>query len=122
MACPKSNVSELRHLEALAIAKGIDLANNLTLSRYNIELDCLDLVNRINNEGDDLSNICHIVLSNKQDIRSPCCLGITYTIRRFNNVPTHILAKATCEMVNFVVWIEERPECILPTILADMNR
>ena len=99
MAEPINKVVEPKLLEALAVAKGIDFANDLALTGYSLEMDCLEVVNRVNNTDEDLSVIGHLVETIRQNIKNPCCLGLSYS-RRCSNVPTHSLAKFACNLID----------------------
>ena len=48
LASPVSNVSKSKHLEALAVAKRLEIVNELALTGFTIESDCLEIVNRVN--------------------------------------------------------------------------
>ena len=74
----------------------------------------------INSEADDLSDIGHIVHMLREDISNPYCLGVYHT-RRLANIPAHRLAKLACGMVDFRVWMDEIPVCILPAVIADVS-
>ena len=115
MAAPANSIYDPKHLETLAVAKGIEFANDLALTSYCIELDCLEIVNRIRSKTEDLSDIGHIIHMIRQLSRYPCCLGVAHT-KRMANLPTHTLAKHACNLETFGAWIEEGPNCILPAI------
>ena len=50
MAAPVPGVQDPQFLEAVAIAKGIELANDIALTGYSIESDCLEVVSKVKNE------------------------------------------------------------------------
>ena len=48
MATPIQNIHEAEHLEAIAIAQGIEFANDLSLTGFCIESDCKNAVRKVN--------------------------------------------------------------------------
>ena len=120
MAHPVSNVIMSQHLEAIAIGKGIALAEELGLNGYIIESDCQEVVNKINSCEEDFSAIGHIIQLVKQDSKNPRCLAVNFT-RRTANIPAHQLAKFACNLDIAQVWVEECPECILTAVSDDLN-
>ena len=119
LAAPVKGIHEPQFLEAVAIAKGLEYANELALTGFSMESDCLALVDRINAMAEDYSVNGHIIQMLKQDLRNPCCLGISHT-RREANVPAHLLAKFACDLVECKAWIEEGPSCITSAVVADL--
>ena len=82
------------------MAKGLEFAKDLALTKYSLETDYLEIVNRVNSTVEDFSDIGHIIQEIKKENRNSCCLGIQHT-RRLVNVPTHILGKYAYELVEF---------------------
>ena len=120
MASPEANITDPLHLEAVAIVKGVQFANDLALTVFCMESDSLTLVKRINSGQEDLSSVGHTVKVIQQAVENLCCLGVSH-VRRTANVPAHLVAKYACNLVDFNVWIEEGPICIIPTVIVDQS-
>ena len=117
MAEPVKHIKDPTHLEAMAVAKGLELARDLAITEFSIESDCMQVVDSINSQTEDFSTIGHILQMIKHSARRPDCIGIFHTIREAN-IPAHNLAKHACAIDQLCVWIKEGPNCIHSAILA----
>ena len=118
LADPVDFVLEPKHVEAVAVAKGIEFAVELALPRFSMETDCLEVVKWTHSEDEDLSATGHLIETIRKSIKNLSCIGLDHC-RRDSNAPAHSLAKFTCNLTECKIWIEEGPDCIFPAILTD---
>ena len=64
-------------LEAMAILKGLLLAQELGVAGYQVECDWLQLVDRIRMDGEDLSEVGHVVQEIRKVIKLLSCTSIS---------------------------------------------
>ena len=106
-------------VEALAAARAISFAHELSLSNYILEGDSEVVIKALKSNDDSLSSFGHILASAKilTDVN---CITFFHT-RRIGNTVVHNLAKHARHVVGFKVWIENVSPHLHSILFADYS-
>ncbi|XP_065620311.1 uncharacterized protein LOC136063608 [Quercus suber] len=104
-------------VEALAAARAISFAYELSFTNYVLEGDSDVVIKALKHSDDSLSSFGHILASAKTltDVK---CITFSHT-RRSGNAVAHNLAKHARHVLGFKVWIEDVPPHLHYVLIAD---
>ncbi|XP_027118809.1 uncharacterized protein [Coffea arabica] len=106
-AVPNTSCSNPKLEEAIALRIAMLVAKQQGWRRMEFEIDCMQVVNGINREEDDV--IISTVASNIRKLKSnfgECCFTF---IRRINNFVSHTLAKMAINLKGSAEWKDDFP-------------
>ena len=104
-------------VEAIAAARAIALAHDLSLSNYILEGDSDKVIIALKRNDDSLSEFGHILASAKT-LTDVNCITFSHT-RRIDNAVAHNLAKHARHVIGFKVWMEDVPSHLHSVLCAD---
>ena len=104
-------------VEAIAAARAIALAHDLSLSNYILEGDSDKVIKALKRNDDSLSDFGHILASAKT-LTDVNCITFSHT-RRIGNAVAHNLAKHARHVLGFKVWMEDVPSHLHSVLCAD---
>ncbi|XP_065638616.1 uncharacterized protein LOC136071366 [Quercus suber] len=104
-------------VEALAAARAISFAHELSFTNYVLEGDSDVVIKALKHSDDSLSSFGHILASAKTltDVK---CITFSHT-RRSGNAVAHNLAKHARHVLGFKVWMEDVPPHLHSVLIAD---
>ena len=106
-------------VEALAAATALALAEDLGMTRVILEGDSLVIIKALREEEQFLSPIGLLLEDVRMLSLSFQKLLYSHTKREGNSV-THNLARYTNSIPDFLVWMEDIPQCIQSFIQVDL--
>ena len=98
--------------ELLACKHAVQLAHEINANSLHIEMDCKEIVSKLQSKERDLSTLGPIIGEVKQMLDSRERWKITW-VRRTANSAAHLLAKESVLRHSCKVWLNEPPDCIL---------
>ena len=104
-------------VEAIAAARAIAFAHDLSLSNYILEGDSDKVIKALKRNDDSLSDFGHILASAKT-LTDVNCITFSHT-RRIGNAVAHNLAKHARHVIGFKVWMEDVPSHLHSVLCAD---
>ena len=104
-------------VEAIAAARAITFAQELSLSEYILEGDSNVVINALKRNDESLSSFGHILASAKS-LTDVSCITFSHT-RRIGNTVAHNLAKHARHVIGFKVWMEDVPLHLHSVLFAD---
>ncbi|XP_050290257.1 uncharacterized protein LOC126728490 [Quercus robur] len=104
-------------VEAIAAARAIMFAQELSLSEYILEGDSNVVINALKRNDESLSSFGHILASAKS-LTDVSCITFSHT-RRTGNTVAHNLAKHARHVIGFKVWMEDVPPHLHSVLFAD---
>ena len=104
-------------VEAIAAARAIALAHDLSLSNYILEGDSDKVITALKRNDDSLSEFGHILASAKS-LTDVNCITFSHT-RRIGNAVAHNLAKHARHVIGIKVWMEDVPSHLHSVLCAD---
>ena len=104
-------------VEAIAAARAISFARDLSLSNYILEGDSNMVINALKRNDDSLSSFGHILASAKS-LTDVNCITFSHT-RRIGNAVAHNQAKHARYVIGFKVWMEDVPLHLHSVLLTD---
>ncbi|KAK8554116.1 hypothetical protein V6N13_073030 [Hibiscus sabdariffa] len=115
---PHSYVSDHEMVEVRACEQAVSLARNLGFRRVIFEGDSLNVISKLKNPANDLSDIS-VILKNIHDQRSSFHSLSFLQVKRNGNEATHLLAKKGRKFTSKRIWIEEAPTCVEATVISN---
>ena len=104
-------------VEAMAAAREISFAHELTIKPFILEGDSESVINTLNSEEDSLSSFGHIITLAKSTLVTNICISFSY-IRRLGNKVAHNLIRYVRSLS---VWLEDTPLHLYSIIFADFS-
>ena len=104
-------------VEALAAARAISLAHELSFSNFILEGDSKVVIKALKRNDESLSSFGHILASAKT-LTNVNCISFSHT-RRIGNAIAHNLAKHARHVIGFKVWMGDVPPRLHSILLAD---
>ena len=104
-------------VEALAAARAISFAHELSFANYILEGDSEVVIKALKSKDDSLSSFGHILASAKT-LTDVNCITFSHT-RRIGNAVAHNLAKHARHVIGFKVWMEDVPPHLHYVLFAD---
>ena len=114
-----ASTSDPEIAEILACRQAVKLARELHVEKLEMELDCKNVVNMLNDQTKNLGVAGPVVEEIKGTLQDFEAHKISWT-RRSANSAAHILAKlgVSDELCN--VWLQSPPDCILQVVAAEI--
>ncbi|XP_048493290.1 uncharacterized protein LOC125493810 [Beta vulgaris subsp. vulgaris] len=106
--------------EAMAVREGIRVAMEAGFHGFIVETDCMTLFEALKRKRRPASVLGRIL----QDIYVliSSCTNVTFSfVRRSGNEVAHLLAKRSLESDELLVWLEEAPEFVMPSVALDVS-
>ena len=104
-------------VEAIAAARAISFAHDLSLSNYILEGDSDMVIKALKRNDDSLSYFGHI-LALAKTLTDVNCITFSHT-RRIGNAVAHNQAKHARYVIGFKVWMEDVPSHLHSVLCAD---
>ncbi|XP_071674252.1 uncharacterized protein [Lolium perenne] len=105
--------------EIQSCKRAMELVKLLKLKEVVLELDCVNVVRKLNEPGMDRSVQSFVIEELKQELKALDGHVVKW-VRRSANSVAHILAKKSCDLELCKTWFLFSPDCIVDELAQDM--